>query len=67
MHPRRGQLVCNLGVMLDIRFKRRGNDEDLDQAIAFHREALALPPVGHPDRSMTLNNLAVSLSTRFDH
>jgi hypothetical protein len=53
--------------MLDIRFKRRGNDEDLDQAIAFHREALALPPVGHPDRSMTLNNLAVSLSTRFDH
>ncbi|KAG2741922.1 hypothetical protein P692DRAFT_20749675, partial [Suillus brevipes Sb2] len=40
---------------------------DLDQAIALHREALALHPVGHTDRSMSLNNFANRLSTRFDY
>ncbi|KAG1834255.1 hypothetical protein EV424DRAFT_1299114, partial [Suillus variegatus] len=32
-----------------------------------YREALALRPVGHTDRSMSLNNLAKQLSSRFDH
>ncbi|KAG1811977.1 hypothetical protein EV424DRAFT_1274731, partial [Suillus variegatus] len=32
-----------------------------------HREALALRPVGHTDRSMSLNNLAKQLSSHFDH
>ncbi|KIK33128.1 hypothetical protein CY34DRAFT_100157, partial [Suillus luteus UH-Slu-Lm8-n1] len=45
----------------------RGNAEDLDQAIAFDWEALALRPVGHTDRSILLNNLANRLSARFDH
>ncbi|KAG2147872.1 CHAT domain-containing protein [Suillus bovinus] len=44
-----------------------GNSEDLDEAIALHREALALRPVGHTDRSMSLNNLATQLSSRFHH
>ncbi|KIK39487.1 hypothetical protein CY34DRAFT_328663 [Suillus luteus UH-Slu-Lm8-n1] len=66
MHPCRGQLLCNLGVMLDTRFERQGNDEDLDHSIIFQREGLALCPVGHPVRSMSLNNLANQLSTRFD-
>ncbi|KIK33252.1 hypothetical protein CY34DRAFT_99921, partial [Suillus luteus UH-Slu-Lm8-n1] len=48
-------------------FDHRGNDEDLDQAIALDREALALHPVGHPERSKLLNNLAIQLSTRFDY
>ncbi|KAG2340931.1 hypothetical protein BDR05DRAFT_991223 [Suillus weaverae] len=39
----------------------------LDQAIALHGEVLALRPVGHTDRSMSLNNLATELSSRFDH
>ncbi|KAG1847372.1 hypothetical protein F4604DRAFT_1975809 [Suillus subluteus] len=44
-----------------------GNEEDLDQAIALHREVLALHPVGHTDRSLSLNNLANELSSRFEH
>ncbi|KAG1852139.1 hypothetical protein DFJ58DRAFT_728689 [Suillus subalutaceus] len=67
MHALRGQLLCNLGVMLDIRFQRRGNIKDLHKAIALHRETLALRPVGHPDRSLSLNNLANGLCTRFKH
>ncbi|KAG1724867.1 CHAT domain-containing protein [Suillus lakei] len=67
MHGYRGQLLCNLGVMLLTRFQRRGNDEDLDQAIPFQREALAWHPVGHKDRCKLLDNLASQLSIRFDH
>ncbi|KAG1856604.1 CHAT domain-containing protein [Suillus tomentosus] len=40
---------------------------DLDQAIALHREALALLLVGHKDRSKSLNNLANGLSSCFEH
>jgi CHAT domain-containing protein/tetratricopeptide (TPR) repeat protein len=36
------------------------------EAIVLDREALGLCPEGHPDRSMSLNNLAVCLSTRYD-
>ncbi|KAG1721605.1 CHAT domain-containing protein [Suillus lakei] len=67
MHTCRGQLLCNLGVMLDTRFERQGNDEDLDEAIALQREVLALHPVGHTDRSTSLNNLGNQLSARFNH
>ncbi|KAG1767830.1 hypothetical protein EDD22DRAFT_1004774 [Suillus occidentalis] len=45
----------------------QGNDEDLDQAIGLHMEALALRPVGHTDRSTLLSNLALRLSTCFVH
>ncbi|KAG1829049.1 hypothetical protein DFJ58DRAFT_737489 [Suillus subalutaceus] len=44
-----------------------GNDEDLDQAIKFHMEALALRPVGHTDWPTSFNNIAIQLSTRFEH
>ncbi|KAG2738274.1 hypothetical protein P692DRAFT_20882755 [Suillus brevipes Sb2] len=57
----------NLAAHLSTRFDHQGNSEDLDQAIALHREALALRPVGHTDRSSSLNNLASGLSTHFDH
>jgi tetratricopeptide (TPR) repeat protein len=40
--------------------------EDLEEAITCHREALALRPHGHPDRSSSLNNLANAVSTRFE-
>ncbi|KIK32330.1 hypothetical protein CY34DRAFT_101755, partial [Suillus luteus UH-Slu-Lm8-n1] len=73
-HPYRSSSLNNLAVQLSIRFDHRGNAEDLDQAIALQREALAsrpvalaLHPVGHTDRSKSLNNLANQLSTRFDH
>ncbi|KAG0691935.1 CHAT domain-containing protein [Suillus ampliporus] len=67
MHTARGQLLCNLGAILYIRFERRGNSLDLDKGIGLQREALVLYPVGHPDRSKSLNNLANGLSTRFSH
>jgi CHAT domain-containing protein/ferredoxin len=66
-HAYRGQLLGNLGIMLLIRFQRRGNDGDLDQAIAFQEQALALHPVGHPDRLVSLNELAHVLSNRYRH
>ncbi|KAG1830980.1 hypothetical protein DFJ58DRAFT_736792 [Suillus subalutaceus] len=43
------------------------NAEDLDEAIALQREALALCPFGHTYRSSSLNNLANRLFTRFHH
>ncbi|KAG2739836.1 hypothetical protein P692DRAFT_20754507 [Suillus brevipes Sb2] len=66
-HPRRGQLLGNLSIMLVTRFERHSNDEDLDHAITLQREALDLHPVGHTDRSSSLNNLANQLSARFNH
>ncbi|KAG1870207.1 CHAT domain-containing protein [Suillus subalutaceus] len=67
MHACRGQLLCSLGMMLCIRFKRQGNDKDLDQGIALQSEVLALRPVGHTYWSNSLNNLATQLSTHFHH
>src|ERR1700679_4235683 len=49
-----------------MRFKQSGEWEDLDEAISLHRDALELQPAGHPNRSDSLNNLAVSLTTRFE-
>jgi hypothetical protein len=43
-----------------------GRNEDLEDAISSHREALTLHPPGHPDRSSSLNNLANALQTRFE-
>jgi len=40
--------------------------EDLEEAILYHREALALCPRGHPGRSSSLNNLANAVFTRFE-
>ncbi|KAG2099598.1 uncharacterized protein F5147DRAFT_814041 [Suillus discolor] len=47
------------------RFEQRGVMSDLDESIELHRDALLLRPRGHPDRSMSLNNLANSLRDRF--
>ena len=38
----------------------------MNEAAVLAREALSLHPPGHPDRSMSLNNLAVCLSSRYD-
>ncbi|KAG1865653.1 hypothetical protein C8R48DRAFT_747702 [Suillus tomentosus] len=60
-------LAFNLAARLSSRFHYRGNDEDLDEAIVLDRKALALRPVGHTDRSASLNNLAVLLSSCFHY
>ncbi|KAG1737567.1 CHAT domain-containing protein [Suillus paluster] len=57
----------NLATGLYTSFQHRGYDQDLSEAIALHREALALHPVGRPVRSESLNNLANELSTHFHH
>ncbi|KAG1893661.1 uncharacterized protein F5891DRAFT_1131179 [Suillus fuscotomentosus] len=66
-HTDRSVLLNNLTNLLSSRFDHRGNDDDLDEAIALHREALVLCPIGHTHRSMSLNKLANRLSTRFQH
>ncbi|KAG1764119.1 hypothetical protein EDD22DRAFT_951873 [Suillus occidentalis] len=50
-HTRQSSSLNSLAVLLSTRFDHRGDAEDLDQAIARQREALALYPVGHTDRS----------------
>ncbi|KAG1744588.1 CHAT domain-containing protein [Suillus paluster] len=78
-HPDRFMSFNNLARIIYNRFQYRGNDRDLDEATSLQREALrlcpavellrealALRPVGHPDRSGPLNNLGGFLSTRFD-
>ncbi|KAG2141095.1 TPR-like protein [Suillus clintonianus] len=53
--------------MLVTRFERRGDSQDLDEAMTLLREALDLFPVGHTNRSTVLGNLGKVLSTRFNH
>ncbi|KAG1842265.1 TPR-like protein [Suillus subalutaceus] len=66
-HADRFLTLNNLATKLASHFEHQGNDEDLDQAIALHREVLALHPVGHTDWSMSLHNLANQLSSHFEH
>jgi len=47
------------------RFEQRGVLSDLDEAIDLHRAALSLRPHGNSDRSISLNNLAISLQDKF--
>ncbi|KAJ7919723.1 CHAT domain-containing protein, partial [Mycena leptocephala] len=44
---------------------QHGNSQDVDEAIARHRETLGLHAAPHPKRGMSLNNLASALRTRF--
>jgi hypothetical protein len=58
-------LLSNIVIALFTRFEQRGNDRDLDEAIVLHRKVLVLQPVDHSGRSMSLNNIANALFTRF--
>jgi hypothetical protein len=62
-HTGQSVLLDNLANQLSTRFDHRGNAEDLKQAIALQREALAL----HTDYPHPLSNIATHLSTHFDH
>ena len=44
----------------------RPSARNVEETITFHREALALRPPGHPDRSSFLINLAIAIDTRYD-
>jgi tetratricopeptide (TPR) repeat protein len=49
------------------RFEEIGDLGSLAEAIDLHREALYLRPPGNPDRSISMNDLAIALLTRFGH
>ncbi|KAF8132951.1 TPR-like protein [Boletus edulis] len=51
---------------LSTRYNQLGAMADLDEVIVLDREALELCPQGHPDRSMSLNNLAIRLWTHYN-
>ena len=40
---------------------------DLEETISLHREAVELTPVGHPNKSVFINNLAGVLRICFEH
>ncbi len=55
-----------LGTMLQERFKRTGNAEDLGEAIDLYRRAVASTPDDHPDRAELLMALGSTLTNRFE-
>ena len=40
--------------------------QDLHEAIILDREVVSFYPQGHPERSISLNNLAIHLATRYN-
>ncbi|KDR66899.1 hypothetical protein GALMADRAFT_1135831 [Galerina marginata CBS 339.88] len=62
----RSIVLSNLACALWKRVFIDGQKAGLDEAISLNREALELLPPDHPDRSMTLNNLADMIRTQFD-
>ncbi|KAG1846184.1 CHAT domain-containing protein [Suillus subalutaceus] len=60
MHTRQGQVLCNLGVLLQTRFQRRGNGQDINEAVTLLKETPALHPAA-------LSSLANGLFVRFEH
>ncbi|KAG1747017.1 CHAT domain-containing protein [Suillus occidentalis] len=75
IHLRRSMLeLCSLGYQfrhkalhrlsqaLETRFQQCGSIDDINETIQLRREAVSLCPQGHSNRSLYLNDLAVSLS-----
>src|SRR5260221_13475660 len=60
--PHRPAFLSNLGIAVYTRFEQSGRMEDLEETISCHREALALRPHGHPDRSGSLTSLGTAVS-----
>ncbi|KAJ7016823.1 hypothetical protein C8F04DRAFT_1406555 [Mycena alexandri] len=58
--------LSRLALALWTRFEQTGQLTDLEESIAFDRQALELRPGSHPDQSGSLNNLANVLETRFE-
>ncbi|KAJ6522364.1 tetratricopeptide repeat-containing protein [Mycena vulgaris] len=66
-HVRRSMALNDLGAALRIRFVMREDLNDLEDAVKFHREALAInsSPISHPRRVDILPNLAFAVNIRF--
>ncbi|OAX35997.1 hypothetical protein K503DRAFT_784674 [Rhizopogon vinicolor AM-OR11-026] len=59
------QLLGDLANALSMRFQQQGNRADLACALECHLTALALRPLGHPMRIITLTDFATALLIRF--
>ena len=60
------QLLCDLANLLAVRFQQQqGSDADLACALECHLAALALRPIGHPMRVVSLMDFAMALLIRF--
>ncbi|KAJ7265295.1 CHAT domain-containing protein [Mycena rebaudengoi] len=68
LHAHRGTTLNDLGVALRMRFLMQEDANDLEDAVRFHREALAIdaPPVSHSHRVDILANLASAIKIRFE-
>ncbi|KAG9122187.1 hypothetical protein FRC07_001537, partial [Ceratobasidium sp. 392] len=64
-HAHKPNLLTNLGMSLESRFKRLGDLADLDKAIEYQARAVQLAPQNHPQKATHLNNLGNSLESRF--
>jgi hypothetical protein len=65
--PYRPMCLHNLASALHVRFEQTEKQEDLNESIQYHREALIVRSEGHRDRSMSLNGLADALLTQIEH
>ena len=62
---RRAYYLTNLGAAVSLRFRQLGAIEDMEEVIACYRQALALRPHDHPDRSFSLCHLGLDMTHRF--
>jgi tetratricopeptide (TPR) repeat protein len=58
--------LSNLGNALQARYERAGQEEDLDETITLHEEAVAATPDDHPNLPMYLSNLGNALLARYE-
>ncbi|KAI0084227.1 CHAT domain-containing protein [Irpex rosettiformis] len=65
-HPEKVDIINNLGVVLNTRFKCVGERQNLEEAIFLRQLANALTPDDSPDKPSRLSNLASSIFSRFE-
>jgi hypothetical protein len=63
---RQSLLPTHIGWLKPYKLGLMGQMPDPEEAITFHRDTLALRPPGHPNRSLSLVNLAIAMQTRFE-
>ncbi|KAG8692213.1 hypothetical protein FRC08_009935, partial [Ceratobasidium sp. 394] len=59
------RLLDNMGSSYYSRFRRQGRLADLEEAIGYHSQAVALTPDNNPDKPHRLGNLGRSYHGRF--
>jgi nucleoside phosphorylase len=65
-HPDLAGRLNNMSIMLGSRFYRTGKFEDLEEAIDWAKQAIAVTPTDHPALAERLNTLANQLLRRFE-